>query len=406
MIAIALAAAFLLCGYELVRSPAKSLYIGAFGSSKVPYAMFGGAVFTFLFVYGYGWLITLLGTRRTIFLTSLLSAAVIVFCYFAIRNGSRSAVAVLYVFREAYIVVVLEQYWSFVNSILRVDQAKKFNGPFIGLASLGAILGALMVGRYAEVIGSEMLLLLGAISILPAAFCSDIAYRLGGEPAPCEEDCESKSLALSLFRDSSYLRRIALLIILTQFVSATFGLRLWGLLEQGIADTDARTAYMGNLYASINFAAGALQFIVAPIILHYIAFRFIHPSIPVVHIGAAALLIARPSLFTGALAYFLFKTFDYSIFRASKEIFYIPLSFDSRYRAKEVIDSFGYRASKGGIAGIFSLAAMIFKSVPGAAYAIVAMVSASVWMLTVKNLVSQYDNMLKKYLTDSGEQKT
>jgi AAA family ATP:ADP antiporter len=43
----------------------------------------------------------------------------------------------------------------------------------------------------------------------------------------------------------------------------------------------------------------------------------------------------------------LFKAFDYSIFRAAKEILYVPLSFDERYRAKEIIDVFGYRTGKG-----------------------------------------------------------
>ena len=46
------------------------------------------------------------------------------------------------------------------------------------------------------------------------------------------------------------------------------------------------------------------------------------------------------------LAFALFKTIDYSTFRAAKEILYIPLSFDARYRAKEVIDVFGYRFGK------------------------------------------------------------
>ncbi len=405
MVTIALAAAFLLCGYELVRSPAKSLYIGEF-PDKASYAMFGGAVFTFIFIYGYGWSLTLLGARRTILLTSLLSSAVIIFCYFAIRNGSRSAIAVLWVFRSAYIVVIIEQYWSFVISILSIDQAKKFNGPFTGVGSLGAILGAFLGLRLIGSMGSEALLLVGAVSILPAALCSEISYRLGGEPVPAEEERGRKSLELSLFKESSYLRRIGLLIILTQFVSATLALRYFGLLGQYIVDLDLRTIYMLKLQFYINSSAGVLQFVLVPIVLHYIAFKFIHPSIPIIHIGAAALLIARPSLFTGALAYFLFKSFDYSIFRASKEILYMPLSFDCRYRAKVVIDSFGYRASKGGIAGIFSLAVIIFKSVPGAAYASVALVSASTWMLTVKKLVSQYDNMLKERLADSGEQKT
>ena len=55
-----------------------------------------------------------------------------------------------------------------------------------------------------------------------------------------------------------------------------------------------------------------------------------------------------PAYLPSALAYFLFKAFDYSIFRAAKELLYVPLGFDERYRAKEVIDVFGYRTGKGG----------------------------------------------------------
>jgi ATP/ADP translocase len=260
------------------------------------------------------------------------------------------------------------------------------------------------VGQYAEVIGSEMLLLLAAGSILPAALCSELSYRWGGEPAPSEEERGLKSLALSLFKESSYLRRLGFLIVFTQFVSATFELRLLGLLEHNIIDLNARTAYMGRLYLRINFSAGTLQFIIAPIILYYISVKYIHLGIPIVHMAAAGILLVRPSLFTGSLAYFLFKSFDYSIFRASKETFYIPLSFDCRYRAKEVIDSFGYRAAKGGVAGLFSLAVRVFGAISGVVYPAVALVSACAWTLTVKGLVRQYDNMLKEKYTNSGEQ--
>jgi ATP/ADP translocase len=47
----------------------------------------------------------------------------------------------------------------------------------------------------------------------------------------------------------------------------------------------------------------------------------------------------------------VFKVLDYSVFRAVKELLYVPLSFDARYRAKEIIDAFVYRASKGMTAG-------------------------------------------------------
>ena len=404
IVAIAFAAGFLLCGYELLRSPSSSLFMEFYGADRFPYAMVAGMVFTAIFVYIYGWTITLVGTRRALLLTSLFSCFAITACYFALKRDIAPASLFLYAFREAYIVIIIEQYWSFINSILKEPSAKKLNGPVCGLGSLGSFIGGIIVGRWAVALGSETLLLFAAASLFPAALCSDLAYRLGGEPAPSERERRRKSLALSLFKDSSYLRRIGLLIILTQLISTTLFLRFSVILEYELPIKDVRTAYMGNFYAMIAFWAGVLQFVVAPLLLSYINLSSMHLAIPMGHIALAAALIARPSLITAALAYFMFKVLDYSIFRAGKEIFYIPLSFDCRYRAKEVIDSFGYRASKGGVAGLASLVRIIFGVVPGVLYSSAALAGALGWMLTVKDLVRQYGNMLEKRFTDSGEQ--
>ena len=405
IVTIALAAGFLLCGYALIRSPSTSLYIEVYGADKLPYAMVAGTGFTIVFLYGYGWLLTWMGPRRTILFISILSCFVIACCYFVLRRGISLAALALYAFREAYIVVVIEQYWSFINSILNERQAKKFNGPITGVGSAGAVLGGIMVARLAKPIGSEALLLLAAASLLPAAFCSELSYRFGGEPAPSEEEHGRKSLALSLFVESSYLRRIGLLIVLTQAISTALDLRFSALLEQSLPVLDERTAYLGNFYTMLNGSAFVVQFVVAPLLLSYVSLRFIHAGIPIVHVAAAVVLMVKASLFTGGLAYFLFKVLDYSIFRAGKEIFYIPLSFDSRYRAKEVIDSFGYRASKGIAAGLASLATMIFSVLPGATYPSAALVSAAGWFAVVRKLVRQHDNILKQSsMTPEGTQ--
>lgn len=403
IVSIAFAAGFLLCGYEFIRSASTSLYIEAYGADRLPYAMVAGTVFTALFIYAYGWTLTFIGPRRTLAVSSLFSSLIMVGCYLALRSGVGIASGVAYALREAYIVVIIEQYWSFINSTLREGNAKKLNGPICGVGSLGAMSGGYLVGRLAENIGTEPLLLLAAASLIPALICSDLSYRFGGEPAPAEREQGKKSLALSLFKDSSYLRRIGLLIILTQLISTTFDLRWSLLVEEALPVKDARTAYLGNFYMTLNGIAFALQFIVAPILLSFIALRFIHPAIPIVHVITAAVLILKPTLFTGSFAYLTFKVLDYSIFRAGKEIFYIPLSFDSRYRAKEVIDSFGYRASKGGIAGLASLVRMIFKVIPAISYPSVALASALGWFAAVRKLVHQYDGMLKQNSTDSGE---
>ena len=76
---------------------------------------------------------------------------------------------------------------------------------------------------------------------------------------------------------------------------------------------------------------------------------------PLIQLFAIAVAIVEPSVFTVGLAFFLFKAFDYSVFRAAKELLYVPLGFDERYRAKEVIDVFGYRTGKGGSSAVIAL---------------------------------------------------
>jgi ATP/ADP translocase len=82
-------------------------------------------------------------------------------------------------------------------------------------------------------------------------------------------------------------------------------------------------------------------------LLSFVALRWIQVLMPVIHLFAIGVAIHEPTVFTVGLAFFLFKAFDYSLFRAAKEMLYVPLSFDERYRTKQIIDVFGYRAGKG-----------------------------------------------------------
>ena len=137
-LAIGWSAAFLLCGYEFVRSTSQSLYIAAYGARALPIVMALGPVGTLLMVYGYGRLLSVVGSRRAILLTSVFSGFAILACYAAIQRESRVATGVLYVIREAYIVLLIEQVWSFIDSTLATGEGRKLNGPVCGIASLGA----------------------------------------------------------------------------------------------------------------------------------------------------------------------------------------------------------------------------------------------------------------------------
>ena len=381
VLAIGGAAGFLLFGYEFVRAVSSSLFIGAFGADRLPIVMALSPVATVAFVYGFGFLLSKLGARRALSLTTVLSAVVVLACYVALQAKLSLASGVLYVFREAYIVVLVEQYWSFINSSFSKTSARWVNGPITGLGSLGALSGGYVVKTYATGMGSEALLLFAAASLIPAAMLSTLAYRLGGEPqpAPSEKGGRHGHLALGLFR-SRYLVLLALLIIATQVVSTALDLRFSTLVQDAIGVKDERTAFFGGFYFRLNCVAFVMQFVVTPLLLRVLPLWLIHALIPGVHIAAGAALVLTPTLAVGSLAFLLFKAFDYSLFRAAKEMLYIPLSFDARYRAKSLIDAFGYRFAKGGASGLLALSAMVFGKLPVSVYPILAMVASVLWL--------------------------
>ena len=348
-------------------------------------------------LYGYGRLLSWQGATRALAITSLFSAILILGCYVALTRGVHFAAAVIYVFREAYIVIVIEQFWSFVNSVLTTEQAKRINGPFCAVASMGSFLGGMFVSRWATVLGSEALLLFTAASLVPTAIFGVIAYRFGGEPEPSTEEAGGRLGHVgvkTLFR-SKYLIFIGVLIISTQMVSTVLDLRFNGLAEVELPDKDMRTAFFGKVYGNLGLAAGILQLVAVPLTLRFVALRYLHLGIPIVHLVSSLVLTISPSLRTGTAAYTIFKALDYSIFRAGKELFYMPLSYDSRYRAKQIIDSFGYRFSKGGSAAVIELVRLGVKTIPKSAFSITAMVVTMWWAPVAFGLARAYQRLVK-----------
>ena len=395
--AISIAASFLLCGYEFIRAVSDSLFLDVYSSEKLPRAM--AAVFPsiLLLLYLYGKLLSWLGATRTLAITSVLSGIIIFGCYNALINGINFAAAIIFVFREAYIVIIIEQYWSFVNSTLTTDQAKKINGPFCAIASLGSYVGGKLVKRWAVPLGTKTLLLFAAGSLIPAAMFGILAYSFAGEPKPSmsEEGGKRGHLALKTFFSSKYLIFLCLLIVSTQVISTVLDLKFKGLVEDHITDTDTMTAYFGNFYANLGLIAAVLQLFAVPIALRFFHIRLIHICIPVVHFFNGLVLTLTPSLRVGARAFQTFKALDYSFFRATKELFYMPLTYDERYRSKQIIDSFGYRSAKSGSAGVIDLIQLAVKTIPGVAFSITAMIVSCIWSGVVMYIVTQYQKIVK-----------
>jgi AAA family ATP:ADP antiporter len=382
MACISLSAACLVGGYEFARSTVASLFIESFGAGRMPYAMTMVPVLMAVLIYSYGRLLTRLGSLWALQVSLGLSAAAFLAAYAALRSGWKPAVAGIYVFTEAYIVILVEQFWSFINSTLDQSRAKTFNGPILGGASVGPVLAGLALNRFASVIGSEQFVLLAGLALLPAAVLAYAAYRLAGEPQPtaAERSGSGGPLRLRLILDHKVLLFMAGVVALSQFFAVATNLRLYELLETTMPDMNARSAYLGTFWAMVNCLAFLMQFVATPLVLRRLPLAIILVGIPLVHVCTAGLMLSHPGLTVAAAALLLFKGIDYSVFRASKELLYIPLPFDARFRAKQVVDSFNYRFSKGAAAGCISLAKSLLGALPGWAYPAISLAAAGAWV--------------------------
>lgn len=351
---VAVSSAFLLAGYEFVRSASFSLFKAAYGVENLPIviAISPLGVLTVLWIYGK--LLTAFGPRKTLGITTLGSCFSILTCYFLIKLDSKIATAVLFILRDSYAALLIEQFWSLVNSILKESEAKRFNGIILTISTLGGITGGLLVHRFAQDLGTAQLVLIGGLFCIPCWYIAQLGYKMSGytgadrkKRSSQNSDQTADPLGITLFSENPILFSIAGIILLSQFYAYFVGLNFQTVIQTYSPDLDKQTAFAGLFFAITNATSVCAQFALTPFLLSRFSIASIHLTIPFINFLCLIAMIFFPSVWTAGAAFLIYKTMEYSIFRAAKEILYIPFSFDVRFRAKELIDVFGHRSGQG-----------------------------------------------------------
>lgn len=364
---MALSGGSIIAGYEFVRSPSNSLFKEAYGMTTFTTALAFMPIAVFAVIYIYGKLLDRYSSRQTLLITQVASAGMIGFSYLLLKAGIKEGNFVLLMFREAYIVLLIEQLWSFINNTISPEQAKKINGAFLAISSLGGIFADITTFNLAQVVGTQNLLLFCILTFIPAIWFAQLAYKKTPKPESAYKSATlkkkksstsslSESLGLSLFKKEPVLFIILFVIIASQAYATTINVSFQSALLEHLPNVDEQTAYSGKLFFWLHCLSFSFQSILVPLILNFIALRHVHVIIPLLNLVAISFALVYPSLETVSAAFIIFKSLDYSLFRAAKEILYIPLSFDAKFRSKELIDVLGYRASKGLSATALSVA--------------------------------------------------
>ncbi len=350
-------ALFCFMGYEFIRSSSESIFLSQFSASQKVYALSVVPVFLFLIIYIYGFMLSRCGAKKTMISYFVFVFISIIALYYGIKEQLIYAFFLALVFKETYVVVISEMYWSYINSILLKDEARIINGPVAGLGALGSLLGGFLVSRYAGNLTTDSIFLYSSFLLIPAVFIFSFAYNLTGEPKPNEDEEGGKKghIHISLLFENKTVLILAFIVFTTQLYSTLADLNFTDYIKKTLVDRDIRTSYLGGFWAKVNIISFTMQFVITPIVLKRFDIKYVLVGVPLIHFFLALYSYFSPSLFSVSIVFMIFKAFDYSIYRASKEILYIPFSYDTRYRIKQIVDAFTYRFSKGFVSIILSI---------------------------------------------------
>jgi len=152
---------------------------------------------------------------------------------------------------------------------------------------------------------------------------------------------------------------IMLLVVFMQISSTLLDFKFNSAVEILYPIKDLRTEYLGRFFSLVNGANVILQFLGSFIFIHILGLKRSHTIIPLFLMICTSLMFALPIFPILAFTYGAVKTIDYSIFGVIKEMLYIPLTIEEKFKSKSVIDIFAYRSSKA-LASILIIALEFF----------------------------------------------
>lgn len=332
--------------YALARPTTESLFLEVHGQEGLPAVWLLVAVLILPVLVLYVRLVSTLDLLRLYLWSSLASAALFAALTPACQAGVPGSHFMLYAAKDIYVVVLVEVFYSFANAVFPIQQARWYYGLFGGVGAVGGIIGNLSVGPLSAAFGaSNVLWLLPPLLVGLAGLALLVARGQTTRP-PATERPATVGDAARVVRQSSYLLAFTLLIAVTQLVITFVDFSYNGIMKDVFPDTDVRAGMIGRVYAGVAVATLTLHLLTGPV-LRLLSVPVTLVAIPLLLSAGLGVFALAPGLAAVLVVKVASKSFDYTLFKAAKEILYIPLSYAEKTQGKSIVDVFSYRLAKG-----------------------------------------------------------
>jgi AAA family ATP:ADP antiporter len=342
--------------YNIIKPITKSKFISSFGADDLPYVTLGIGVLIGVIMQGYAKAVSSVPRRWMIPATQAGIASLLVVFWSLFTFAPAEWVAVVFnITAQIIAVLLISQFWTLANDVYGPRQAKRLFG-FIGSgANLGGAVGAALTAFLVQSLGSNTMTLMSAgVMLVCLGIVVMIVRREKGAGTSDasktgEEEGVSGGEVVRLLASSRHLQIISLVI--------AFGAMASNIVEQqvnmaaaesiGAENGDAIAAFLGQLIVYLSLIGFVIQLTLTSRIHRVLGIGFALLMLPVSMGTVAALIVLNRALWAPSIGRIIDTSIRYTIDKTSREVLFLPLPADLKYRAKPFIDVTMDRLAKG-----------------------------------------------------------
>lgn len=345
-----------LTSYNIIKPITRSEFISSLGADDLPYVTFGMGILIGVIMQGYTKVIALVPRRAMIPVTQSAIAGLLLIFYFLFTFVGADWVAVaFYVISLILAILLISQFWTLANDIYDPRQAKRIFG-FIGAgSSLGGATGAGLTAFLVESVGSKTMILIAAgvmgacVAIVLTIMRREKSAGTSDASKTGEEESVGGGEALRMLRASRHLQIISLVIACGAICAAIVEQQVNMAVAEakGANNADAIAAFLGQLIVYLSLIGFVIQVALTSRIHRIMGIGFALLILPVSMGASATLILLNRALWAPSFGRILDTSIRYTVDKTSREVLFLPLPADLKYRAKPFIDVTMDRLAKG-----------------------------------------------------------
>ena len=347
---------FLLGSYYILRPVRDEMGVTT-GVDRMQWLFTGTFIAMLVVVPFFGWITSRYRRRR--FLLAVYGFFIINILLFYLLFESeieiKPVAALFFVWLSVFNLFVVSVFWSFMADLFRNEQAKRLFGFIATGGTAGAITGPAMTALLVQQLGTGRMLLLSAVLLGMTLICIRrlIAWQeritaAGEISGSCIMEREQPLgggvlNGFFLVLRSPYLLGICVLIVLYASLSTFLYLQQAQIVRDAFDDSATRTA----VFASMDFAVNVLTLVIQAFftgrLVKWLGLAMTLALIPIL-LGVGFLMLAmQPVLPVLIAVQVIRRAGNYAIMRPAREMLYVVVRREEKYKAKNFIDTVVYR---------------------------------------------------------------